>query len=580
MANIEYAYNKLRKNFGKQPMFCQVRAHLLDSIVPDKSEQKKYCLRNPVHKESQVSIFKQENYINTNQVTFENQGVNHAEGGWPKDIHHADEDSTTRYRRRIERDDTYIDAVLGTYDKLTKCIKQNNAIEMYDMFFKNMRPVLPIEKTAIQLNNAYRDKDQRPIGSMCWTFEDDSKLIVGYCDKRFPIKGSLNRNLSCSVWNLENPNEPEQIFLPPSACWQATASPNNPSLIIGGLEDGRVCIFDIRSQKQPVAISPAHLAHREPVTALVYMQSRLNLEFFSGSTDGSCNWWDVRNISGYTDTLIMSVRAPPGEKISQANSEPVTALQFDKSFPTKFLCGTDTGLVISVNRKGKSPKEIMSSVFEAQLGPVKAVHRSPCVSKMFITCGDWTAHIWTEDICISPIITGISGRYPINDVAWAPQRLSAYMTVSSDGVFRIWDLLRKYREPTKMLLLSKESALLKVTPHHKGRLVAVGDARGIVYSLSLSYNLAISADKDKQLLIQTYEREHHREHILETRVKEIRLKQTTVEKAVGQDNAVDEEALIKNAEEAYHTKVGDEVLRTGFSLGSGPSRKKAAIKSR
>lgn len=38
--------------------------------------------------------------------------MNHIEGGWPKDINMNDPEATLRYRRKIEKDDAYIHAVM------------------------------------------------------------------------------------------------------------------------------------------------------------------------------------------------------------------------------------------------------------------------------------------------------------------------------------------------------------------------------------------------------------------------------------------------------------------------------------
>lgn len=563
--DISQSYTKIRKHFGRQPMFCEVPVHLLDSIHPDVSEQKRYGLRNPVHQQSQASTSLSEQHINTKQVFYQETGVNHAEGGWPKEVPFNDEELTSRLRRRVERDDGYIDAVLNSYSNFDHYVKQNNTTDMYEMYFKGMPAVKPVEKYSLRVNNAYSDTDKRPISCLSWTLEDDPKLVVAYCNKKYPVVGPVNSNISCFVWDLENPHTPSVEFLPPTACWQLVCSPVTPTVIIGGLEDGRVCLFDIRVQKEPVMISPMHLAHRDPISALLYIQSRLNTEFFSGSTDGKCMWWDVRDISNPIDLLVMSVRIPPGEQISLANAEGVSALQYERAFPTRFLCGTDTGLVINVNRKGKTHNEMMSAVFYAHRGPVKAVHRSPCTSKMFITCGDWTVHIWSDDVHTSPIVTGMPHRHQIGDVVWAPQRVSSYMSVGADGKFRYWDLLRKYREPVIVLQVSK-NPLLKIKPHEEGRLVAVGDNKGLLYVLSLSEDLVESAGKDKQLMLQTYDRETRREHILESRVKEIRLKMKAEEDGGGPtDEVVDEEALLKLAEDEYRRVVLEETRRKGVT---------------
>lgn len=41
------------------------------------------------------------------------QGMNHFEGGWPKDINPSENDQTMRFRKKIEKDDAYISSVLN-----------------------------------------------------------------------------------------------------------------------------------------------------------------------------------------------------------------------------------------------------------------------------------------------------------------------------------------------------------------------------------------------------------------------------------------------------------------------------------
>lgn len=46
------------------------------------------------------------------RAEYTSSGVNHVEGGWPKDINTNDPEATQRYRRKIEKDDAYIHAVM------------------------------------------------------------------------------------------------------------------------------------------------------------------------------------------------------------------------------------------------------------------------------------------------------------------------------------------------------------------------------------------------------------------------------------------------------------------------------------
>lgn len=49
---------------------------------------------------------------NTVCAQYDQHSMNHAEGGWPKDINPADIEQTMRYRKKIEKDELYINTVL------------------------------------------------------------------------------------------------------------------------------------------------------------------------------------------------------------------------------------------------------------------------------------------------------------------------------------------------------------------------------------------------------------------------------------------------------------------------------------
>ncbi|XP_050346467.1 dynein intermediate chain 3, ciliary-like [Nymphalis io] len=556
---LNYTYVKTRKDFGQQARFCEVPALMLDSIDPNKLEQKLYCLRNPANNKSQTVTKFSEHYVNTPKIIFRDQGVNHIEGGWPKDIHFCDEEATSRYRRRFERDDSYVNAIFNSYDGLKYLIEQNNTIEMYNIYFKEFNSEKPVEKYFMRKAVVFDDPDKRPVASIGWTYEDDSKIVVAYCNKKYHVKEPVNKNTTCLIWAVDNPAEALTDIIPPSFCWRIACSPSNSSEIIGGLQDGRVCIFDIRAKKEPTAISPIHLAHRDPVSALLYINSRLNNEFFSGSSDGQCKWWDVRNLSRPTDTLVLSIQIPSSPDDGLMKTEGISAMQFDRAFTTKFLCGTDTGYVINVNRKGRNHGEVMSAIFSAHKGSVKSVERNPFISKIFMTCGDWTSNIWSDDIHSSPIIFGTSHPMQVSGVAWCPQRVSSYVSICHDGKIRYWDLLRKYYEPIAVLPISKYP-LLNVRPNEEGNLVAVGDTKGSLCLISLSDNMVYSGERDRSLMVQHFDREARKEHILETRVKEIRLKLRLETQLVGASilQKVDEETVIHNAEDEYRKSVEKE----------------------
>jgi dynein intermediate chain 2, axonemal len=50
--------------------------------------------------------------VNTARPEFDQRGMNHVEGGWPKDMNPADPEQTLRFRKKIEKDEKYIHTIL------------------------------------------------------------------------------------------------------------------------------------------------------------------------------------------------------------------------------------------------------------------------------------------------------------------------------------------------------------------------------------------------------------------------------------------------------------------------------------
>jgi len=66
----------------------------------------------------------------------------------------------------------------------------------------------------------------------------------------------------------------------------------------------------------------------------------------------------------------------------------------------------------------------MSARFKAQMGPVLALKRNPAFVKNFLTIGDWSAKIWSEDCRESQIIWTGYHRAMLTDGAWSPTRFT------------------------------------------------------------------------------------------------------------------------------------------------------------
>jgi dynein intermediate chain 2 len=132
---IVYVYQKSRREFGRPTMHMADRpAELLDEFAPDPSiKDTQYELRNPTHLDIQAIPEMSEHDVNTESFTYTSVGMLHIEGGWPKDIDWAEKDQTARFRKKVEKDEEYIREVKTLADVVEHHIKQNNAIDIYEV---------------------------------------------------------------------------------------------------------------------------------------------------------------------------------------------------------------------------------------------------------------------------------------------------------------------------------------------------------------------------------------------------------------------------------------------------------------
>ena len=89
--------------------------------------------RNPTDVAIQCIPERSEHEANTERFELLSQGVLHTEGGWPKDVDHLEIEQTMRYLKKTEKDEEYIRTIKGLGESLEHMIRQNNAIDIYEV---------------------------------------------------------------------------------------------------------------------------------------------------------------------------------------------------------------------------------------------------------------------------------------------------------------------------------------------------------------------------------------------------------------------------------------------------------------
>ncbi|XP_015587491.1 dynein intermediate chain 3, ciliary isoform X2 [Cephus cinctus] len=560
---IQYVYSKTRAQFGKACIFSETDKAEVD-IRPDASQLHNFVRLNPVSHGTQCSKRYAAHEVNTTTATFKEGGMHHVEGGWPKDINMHDLEQTVRYRRKIEKDELYIHTMLQLLPPMEHYILQNNACNIYEQYFHDTEPAPLVQRTFSRTVNVYRDilPVKRPITHISWSPDQGTRFAVSYCNTDF--KKSSNSNPDSYIWDVENPNNPFMILKPFCPVLTMEYNSKDSNALVSGLMTGQVASWDIRRGCEPVEVSLVENSHRDPCDKVLWINSKSGTEFFSTSKDGQVKWWDTRKMQAPTDTLAMDLCKPEEQDVDRATG--ISALQFEPSMGTRFMCGLENGMVISGNRKGKTPGEKIATRFRAQYGPVLSVERNPTFVKNFLTVGDWTARIWSEDCRESCIAWTPGHRDLLTDGAWSCTRYSVFFLTKMDGTLDVWDLLVQQDSP----VLS-----VKIRPHEQGQLAAVASKNGTTYLLELSEALTINQKNDKLLLTALLERETRREKVIEAKNRELRLKMKTYRvetEADSQDSRLKEmrndqselernDPIILLSEQEYESAIEAEIAR-------------------
>lgn len=214
---------------------------------------------------------------------------------------------------------------------------------MYCTYFAEMDPKPGAESISCRTVNVYRDPEVRPANTIAWQPEGNHFAIT-YIDMNF--KRETCGPLTAYIWDVETPSSPDQVITPPCLLFDLQFNPRDNKQLIGGLLSGQVAHWDLRSGMKPVDTSPPHEAHRDLVRKVLFNNSKSGQEFFSSGPDGVCKWWDIRYFTEPTDVMIMDLVTSANDEQSMAHANGVCSLEFEPTIPTRFMVGTENGLVI------------------------------------------------------------------------------------------------------------------------------------------------------------------------------------------------------------------------------------------
>lgn len=557
---IHYVCQKPRSEFGKHCQFTDEPARLLETVRPSDEYKDKYMMRSPSVAELDTSPLMSSHEANTERLVVKTSSMRHQEGGWPKDVDFTEQSDTNRFRKKAEKDEEYKNAVKALGPIISACMRQNNTIDIYEEYFDGDVADHSSEPPSAKGLAVFRDPSdvKRTATTINWHPEGPSKIAVSYSILNFqdPRFNNARMPVQSYIWDIANPNTPETELTPPSPLCCLRFNPKSTDTLVGGSYNGLISFFDLRkangavTSATPAESSLIEKSHHDPVYDVFWISSKTGQHCASVSTDGQMLWWDTRRLSEPTEVLQLENSATGmvlGGSSMEYNSE---------AGPTKYLVGTEQGIVLSINlrnrKQGNRGVQVLDSGPGKHHGPIYAIQRNPMYNKFFMTVGDWTARIWSDDLR-TPIMTTRYHSSYLTRGCWSPTRAGVFFVTRMDGVVDIWDYFYRQNEVAYSHKVG-EASLSSISVQGGaqmggGRLVAVGDVQGTVSLLEVCEGLTAPQAQEKQAISNMFDRELKQEKNLEARERDLRRIRSQQEEARNREAAEKKDGKDEKMEE-------------------------------
>ena len=447
--------------------------------------------------------------VNTDHVEVHSRGQVHVEGGWPREIDPSEPQDTAKWRKRLDKDPQFAPTVAKLCHKMKKVINDNKTIDLFGDIGASQKDSLEVHTFKSDSAALFKDPvGSRTVSRVSWHPDSLGRFAASYTN---PATDAGAETTFSYIWECDLPNQPMLSLSPSSSLLSIHMYTRNGDLIVGGCSNGTVDFFDIRASQKPVACTMYEHSHTDSVSDVSWILSKTHSEIVSTSTDGRVSWWDVRHLSsGPVESCDLAPYAG-------------TAMEWQQEAgPTKFLIGTQEGVVLSLNKRPKKPIEIGGwfgvedkGGLSKHTGPIMSIKRNLYHPKYFLSVGgDNCMKIWLEDLktpvyetphCQSQYLCG----------SWSPSRASVFVGGRYDGVLDFFDYGLSMGPPSYSHKVS-EKPLTSVAVENKGRMLAAGDASGTITLLNLSDELSLAIANEKILTAQVLEREQRREKNLDT----------------------------------------------------------------
>ena len=473
--------SKRLQSLARAVAFTDQAASVSCEFRPDRELEKNFVRSARQERASQAGGQISAAFVNTERAEFSSQGINHSEGGWPKDVNTADPDQKIRFRKKIEKEDDFIEVTRQLARETEKYVRQNNCINVFEEYFAGVDLATDQKPASIATAAVFKDPicsaGSREISQVSWS-PSGGRIVLGYCNTGYLAYHRREIDKTSLVYDINNPLGPVVKISPQSGLVSVEFSRREEESVAGGCLSGELVVVDTRQGGSPhTSLSPPN-SLGDPVTGLAWLNTKTGADLVATLGDGRVVRWDVRNPAQPSAIIDLNMDRQAGLARFGA-----TGLSYDPSLPYRYLVSTDLGVVFSLSLKSDS---VIGEYQVGHQGTVRCVQRNPAYTKIFLTAGDRTLRVCSEDVRSSSILSS-QAAVQVTAACWSSTRPGVIMSGREDGVVETWDLLQHLSSP----LLTTNTGPASVTDvkfNQAGSLALVANTAGSAQSRFLKSN--------------------------------------------------------------------------------------------
>lgn len=289
------------------------------------------------------------------------------------------------------------------------------------------------------------------------------------------------------IWNVNFKHRPEFELYSTSKIQTAIFSPFNTEIIVAGLESGRVCIYDLRAKKEPVAKSGiSNEAHKAQITGLQFIGTNNSSSLVSISEEGRLCIWATNKLEAPKKVDLLYQEKKDNVEEYQFASEPLCISSIPGDISSVFVGSSDGKIYQCITESAQmdQAQKFYSQVFVDHGAAVSGVHMSTLNTSVTELSGlmvssslDWMVKLWNPK-SNKPITTFDYFKDAVSDVHWNHSETGLFAASSVNGMVAVFDLVSDFENPS--ITFDMGECVLNSRWDPTGKLLAITDAKGRV----------------------------------------------------------------------------------------------------